>query len=48
MNQEANVLREEKEISLPNYETPKIQVLTEPELLSAIQINAGATSWRLM
>lgn len=31
--------------TLPTYETPQIQVMTETELLSAIQINAGATSW---
>ena len=34
--------------TLPTYETPKIQVMTETELLSAIQINAGATSWWVM
>jgi len=34
--------------TLPTYETPKVQVMTETELLSAIQINAGATSWWVM
>ena len=38
----------ETEVTLPQYETPKVQVMTETELLSAIQINAGATSWWVM
>ena len=32
----------------PQYERPEIQVMNEAELLSAIQINAGATSWWVM
>jgi hypothetical protein len=36
------------EETLPVYETPKVQVMTETELLSAIQINAGGTSWWVM
>jgi hypothetical protein len=38
----------ETEKNVPQYETPKIQVMTETQLLSAIQINAGATSWWVM
>jgi hypothetical protein len=47
MNDETLALEEKTDI-LPTYETPKIQVMTETEILSAIQINAGATSWWVM
>jgi len=39
---------EETNVTLPEYETPKVQVMTETELLSAIQINAAGTSWWVM
>jgi hypothetical protein len=32
----------------PKYERPEIQVMSETELLSAIQINAVGTSWWVM
>jgi hypothetical protein len=46
MNKE--ILAQEEKETLPQYETPKVQVMTETELLSVVQINAGATSWWVM
>jgi hypothetical protein len=33
---------------LPEYVRPSIRVMSESELLSAMQINAGGTSWWVM
>jgi hypothetical protein len=47
MKNETLALEEKTEV-LPQYETPKIQIMTETELLSVVQINAGTTSWWTM
>lgn len=41
--------REETSIAqMPAYERPSVRVMSESELLSAMQINAGGTSWWVM
>jgi hypothetical protein len=47
MNHETPVLDEIQETK-PAYERPEIKVMSETELLSAIQINAVGTSWWVM
>jgi hypothetical protein len=47
MNHDSIVLEETVDAK-PVYERPEIKLMSETELLSAIQINAAGTSWWVM